>query len=102
MTENTTAIVKEEYDMSLKAGIFYYPALVINNFTVVRGTLSAEYMFTLLCRAYNVTPYVCISGEPNNSGISFGTVFLILLLVSLMAAGAIYYCNNKSKKELQQ
>jgi len=102
VTENTTRIVKDEYEMSLKAGIYYYPALVINNYTVVRGTLSADYMFTMLCRAYNETPYVCISGDTNSKGISFGSVFLILLIVSVLAAGVIYYCNKKSKKELQQ
>lgn len=96
---NFTSILEREFNSSLSAGVYYTPAVVVNNVSL-RGTLDVNSIFGAICVGFNMTPSVCKTlGE--KSPIPWGTVLLILFVVSAASIVSIYYCVNKSKKEFQ-
>lgn len=91
---NNNSILEEEYNIKKQWKIKIIPTVIVNNKTL-KGKVNSENLLEAVCAGFNIKPQVCYDESffvKSNTmhGISFSSVFLIVIIVILL--NTLIYC----------
>ena len=105
-SDNT--LLRSERDELVKAGIFFFPAVIINSQTM-RGDIEAEEVLRAVCAGFKEMPKECVNllegeKEPGTrqtqEGISLATLIVIVCLAVLLLVAVLVVYRMWLKREM--
>ena len=100
---NEDNMLRDEHSLMQSSGIFYNPAVVINN-KVYRGSLDPENVFRTICAGFNVTPSVCLNEQEllMRRGLSYTGIIWILVIIIVCTLIILWCYRRYERKELKE
>lgn len=102
-------LLREERDAMIERGIFFYPAMIINNQTF-RGDLETVEVMTAICAGFKEKPKYCLSYfnmieevETEEVGrVSPGTVILIIIFSLIVLLVVLFFYRKWLRRNMNQ
>lgn len=99
-------LLKKERNELIKAGIFFFPVVIINSQTM-RGDIEAEEVLQAICAGFKDTPDTCKAllrpkepDTPAQEGISMATLLVIVAFAVLLLVGVLVVYRMWLKREM--
>ncbi|OMJ73183.1 hypothetical protein SteCoe_28189 [Stentor coeruleus] len=107
---NDNKLLREERDAMIERGIFFYPALIINNVTF-RGDLETVEVMTAICAGFKDQPKYCLNYfnviseeefEEDDGRVSPGTVILIIVFSLIVLLIVLFFYRKWLRRNMNQ
>ena len=103
---NQNSILEEDYNVKKMWKIKIFPTVMVNNKTL-QGSLNSENLFEAICAGFSAKPQVCYdkgyffrAQNGKEQGVSFSTVFFIVLLLVVLNVFIYMICRKYIVKRI--
>ena len=102
------SLLRDERELMIERGIFFYPSLIINNQTF-RGDLEAEEVLMAICAGFRVKPEYCEEYFENideegktvtKKGVSGSTIMIIVLFSVLLLLAILFFYRKWLRRDM--